>query len=100
MSNIHVARPAIHALLIDLSGTLHIGSKAIDGAVPALQRLRASGLPVRFCSNSSKESTSAVRAKLQDMGFEVRDGELWTSLGALRDVVRSKGLRRCVCSFG
>lgn len=94
-------RPAIRALLIDLSGTLHIGSKAIDKTVPTLQRLRASGVPVRFCSNTSKESTSDVRTKLQDLGFEIRDGELWTSLGALKDVLKTKGLRKCVvCSFG
>lgn len=96
-------RPAIRALLIDLSGTLHIGPKAIDGAVSAFQRLRALNIPIRFCSNSSKESTADVQKKLEDMGFEVKPGELWTSLGALKDVVKTKGLKKCVIhsfSFG
>lgn len=34
------ARPPIQALLIDLSGTLHVGSTPIPGAVEALSRLR------------------------------------------------------------
>ena len=91
-----VTRPAIHALLIDLSGTLHIGSNAIEGSVPALQRLRTSGMPIRFCSNASKESTTAVRKKLLDMGFEVNDGELWTSLGTLKEILKTKGVKKCV----
>lgn len=42
------------ALLIDLSGTLHIGSRAIPRAVESLARLRAAGVPFRICTNTSK----------------------------------------------
>ncbi|KAL5480338.1 hypothetical protein ACEPAI_1608 [Sanghuangporus weigelae] len=89
-----MSRPPIRALLVDLSGTLHIGSNAVPGAADALKRIRQAGIPVRFCSNTSKESTASLRAKLMKMGFEVNDGELWTSLGALKDVVKMKYLRK------
>ncbi|KAH8115624.1 HAD-like domain-containing protein [Phellopilus nigrolimitatus] len=87
-------RPAIRALLIDLSGTLHIGSTATPAAAAALAHARKAGLVVRFCSNTSQESTRALRERLGGMGFDVRDGELWTSLGALKEVVREMKLQR------
>ena len=38
---------AVKALLIDLSGTIHIESKAIPGAAEAIHKLRASKIPFR-----------------------------------------------------
>ena len=87
-------RPDIKAVLIDLSGTLHIGSTPTPNAVSALQRLRQARIPFRLTSNTSKESTSDLFERLSNMGFDVRREELWTSLGALKDVVVRKGLKR------
>lgn len=39
-------RMRLSAVLIDLSGTLHVGSSEVPGAVQALQRLRQSQLKV------------------------------------------------------
>jgi ribonucleotide monophosphatase NagD (HAD superfamily) len=36
----------IRGVLIDVSGTIHVADQAIPGAVKALDRLRASGIPV------------------------------------------------------
>jgi hypothetical protein len=95
-----MSSPPIRGLLIDLSGTLHIGSTAVPGAVEALQRLRASGMPFRFCSNTSKESTSSLCQKLRRIGFdipeEVERKEVWTSLGAVRQLLQDRGLKRFV----
>lgn len=38
---------SIRGVLIDVSGTVHVGDKVIPGAVQALDRLRASGIPVK-----------------------------------------------------
>ena len=88
----------IRALLIDLSGTLHIGSDPTPSAVKALQRLRDAGIPFRFCSNTSKESTDSLTERLRSMGFDVRsDGpgrELWTSIGAVTAALHKFGLNR------
>jgi ribonucleotide monophosphatase NagD (HAD superfamily) len=46
--------PAVRALLIDISGTLHVGAKPTPDAGSALRRLQASGIPYRFYSNTSK----------------------------------------------
>lgn len=93
-------RPLIRAILIDLSGTLHIGDKPTPNAVEALRRLRQARVPFRFCSNTSKESTNALRKRLFRMGFEARsDGvkeEIWTSIGAVKRTLENQGLKRCV----
>ncbi|KAF7984297.1 hypothetical protein HWV62_15263 [Athelia sp. TMB] len=97
------SRPAIRALLIDLSGTLHIGSSPTPRAVAALQRLRSSRhIPFRFCSNTSKESTRDVISRLKSIGFDIHDHsssggkgkEVWTSVGAVGEVLAKKRLKR------
>src|ERR1700683_3991183 len=91
-------RPLIRAILIDLSGTLHIGNTPTPGAVEALQRLRHAAVPFRFCSNTSKESTAALRGRLSGMGFEVRSEdpkeEVWTSIGAIKRRLETKQIKR------
>lgn len=88
----------IKAVLIDLSGTLHIESTALPGAIQALQKLRASGIPFRFCSNTSKESTSSLCRKLRQIGFDIPEEsegkEVWTSIGAVRQLLEGRGLKR------
>ncbi|KAI9465869.1 HAD-like domain-containing protein [Lactarius psammicola] len=87
-------RPAIRALLIDLSGTVHVAAQPTPGSPDAIQRLRASSIPFRFCSNTSKESTAALCDKLARMGIETRDNEVWTSIGAVNSLLRAKGVQR------
>ncbi|CAE6347325.1 unnamed protein product [Rhizoctonia solani] len=87
-----MAVPPVRALLIDLSGTLHIGKDALPGAVNALRRVRQEGIPVRFCSNTSKESTSFLIKSLDKMGLEIQSHEVFTSLGAAREIVRRQKL--------
>ncbi|KAJ6609494.1 HAD-like domain-containing protein [Mycena sp. CBHHK59/15] len=95
-------RPAMRGVLIDISGTLHVGSTRIPRAAAALRRLQASGIPYHLCSNTSKESTRAVVARLQELGFDVGVGgsaggaarEVWTSIGSVRRALDDMGLRR------
>jgi hypothetical protein len=88
-------RPRIRAALIDLSGTLFTGSSPTQDAVDALKRLRAVDLPIRFCSNSSKESTAAVCNRMRKIGFELSaDSEVWTSLGATSRLLQLRGLKK------
>ena len=42
----------LKAILLDLSGTLHVGSTPTPGAVAALGRLRRAQLPIRFWSDA------------------------------------------------
>src|ERR1700722_13174288 len=93
-------RPAISAILIDLSGTLHIGFSPTPNGANALRRLREAGIPFRFCTNTSNESTSALCSRLKSIGFDPRTDresqEVWTSLGAAKRLLEERGLKRCV----
>lgn len=64
------------AVLIDLAGVLHIDDQAIPGAVAALQRLRASGLALRFLTNTTRSPRRRIVANLQQMGFTIAPEEV------------------------
>ncbi|GAA6052867.1 hypothetical protein JCM3770_004385 [Rhodotorula araucariae] len=83
--------PAL-AVLIDLSGTLHVGDVPTRGAAAAIRRLRDAGIVLRFVSNTSKESRKSLLTKMQKMDLDVREEELFTSLSAVRDLVHKRNL--------
>lgn len=95
-----ISRPFIRAILIDLSGTIHIGNTPTPNAVQALQRLRRAGVPFRFCSNTSKESTEALCERLTQMGFEISSEgakqEVWTSIGAVKQRLEDASFKKYV----
>ncbi|KAL0948792.1 hypothetical protein HGRIS_008922 [Hohenbuehelia grisea] len=99
MSGSIATRPPLRGLLIDLSGTIHIGSKAIDNAVHAIDSLRRHKIPFRFCSNTSKESTAAVEARLAEIGIRLAVSdhgakkETWTSIGAVQKHLIESGVK-------
>ena len=64
-----IQRPPIAALLIYISGNLHVGSTPTPNAVNAFHRLQKSLVPFRLRSNTSKESTGALFKQLEAMGF-------------------------------
>ena len=81
------------AVLIDLAGVLHTGDEALPGAVRALDRLRASGLSLRFLTNTTRTPSSILFARLQRMGFTLAASEIQTAALAARTLVRSRGQR-------
>jgi len=83
----------IKAVMVDLSGTLHIGSKPMPGAVEALHELRQSPLYLRFVTNTTKEGRLNLIARLTSMGFDIALDEIFTSLTAARDLVVREKLR-------
>ncbi|KAI6160914.1 HAD-like domain-containing protein [Pisolithus thermaeus] len=85
--------PALSALLVDISGTLLVGTAPTPGAARALARLRAARVPFRFCSNTSKESTQEICRRLAEASMHVLPGEVWTSVGALKGVLRDAAYR-------
>ncbi|KAF9560037.1 HAD-like protein [Agrocybe pediades] len=109
-------RPRIAGLLIDVSGTLHVGKTTTPGAVDAFHKLQESSIPFRLCSNTSKESTTSLVSRLDQLGFkglsEERDSEegtaqaqekrreeqkprlVWTSIGAVSKLIEEFGLKR------
>ena len=91
-------RPTFRAVLLDLSGTLHIDKNAIGGAVEAVQKLRDAGKKVRFLTNTSKQSSRSLLDQLIDFGFldqseSNHDESLITSVLATRNYLLKHNLR-------
>ncbi|MCA1491215.1 TIGR01458 family HAD-type hydrolase [Ensifer sp. NBAIM29] len=86
----------INAVLLDLAGVVYDGNRAVSGAAAAVSRLRASGLPLRFVSNTTRSTKHAVLERLASLGLPVSSDELFTPAEAacnwLRDHRRSPHL--------
>ncbi|XP_065187179.1 haloacid dehalogenase-like hydrolase domain-containing protein 2 [Sycon ciliatum] len=88
-----MAWKSVKAVLLDLNGTLHVGDAPTQGAVLALKRLRMSGIPVRFVTNTTKESRRALKKRLDSIGFGIELNEIYTALRAAHSLIRQRHLR-------
>lgn len=84
------------ALLFDLDGTLYLGDEAIPGAVEAIRRLDALGVPHRFLTNTTRFSRQELAERLQRMGFPVAPVDLFTAPVAAASWLRREGVRRAM----
>ncbi|KAJ3192761.1 Haloacid dehalogenase-like hydrolase domain-containing protein 2 [Irineochytrium annulatum] len=84
---------ALRGILVDLSGTLHVEHEPTRNAVSALKKLRGSSLKIRFVTNTTKESVSALLERLQGIGFDITRKEIFTSMIAARAIVEKRALR-------
>ncbi|XP_053266991.1 haloacid dehalogenase-like hydrolase domain-containing protein 2 [Pleuronectes platessa] len=83
-------RRALKAVLIDLSGTLHIEDTAVPGAQEALNRLRQACVAVKFVTNTTKESKRSLLERLHRLNFNLQEKEIFTSLSAARRLLEQK----------
>ncbi len=77
------------ALLLDIDGVLAVSWRAIDGAVEALQSVRAAGTQVRLLTNTTSRPRSAVVDALRVAGFEVGSDEVITAPIATANYLRT-----------
>jgi HAD superfamily hydrolase (TIGR01458 family) len=84
---------SIKAVLVDLSGTVHIGDQLIPGAKEAVERLRDAGKRVKFLTNTSTKSSSVLLQQVNRLGVRVAEDELVTSVLATRSYLLQHKLR-------
>jgi phospholysine phosphohistidine inorganic pyrophosphate phosphatase len=82
------------ALLVDLDGTLYVGEEPLPGAVEAIARLQALGVPRRYLTNTTRFSRRDLGARLRGMGFPIAEEELFTAPVAAAAWLRARGIRR------
>jgi len=85
-------RGSIRGVLIDLSGTIHIDNRLIEGSCEALLKLRQNGIRYRFVTNTTKESVGRLHQRLKDFNLDVKKEEIFTSLIAARKLLQDKVL--------
>lgn len=85
--------PSLHAVLLDLGGVFYEGPRLIPGAAEALAPLRGSGLPLRFVTNTTRQSRAALLRELAGRGLAIAQDELFTPASAARELLIARGLR-------
>ena len=66
----------IKGLLFDLDGVLFVGANVIEGAVEAVNKIRESGIPCRFITNTSTLSLTSLHQKINALGFSISADEI------------------------
>jgi HAD superfamily hydrolase (TIGR01458 family) len=67
---------SIKGILFDLDGVLYVGSHAVQGAVKAVEDIRASGMLCRFVTNTSTLSLTSLQQKINALGFSIPANEI------------------------
>jgi HAD superfamily hydrolase (TIGR01458 family) len=79
----------VETVLLDLDGTLYVGSRVVEGAPEAVRRLRERGLAVRFCTNTDSVTPSELAERLGQRGFRVDADELVTPVAVVTRLLGS-----------
>lgn len=83
----------IKGVLIDLSGTIHVGGRVLPGAVAAVQRLQREGIPFRFVTNTSRKTRQMIHEDMLGFGFSVPIDAIYSAPRAVRRYVEQHALR-------
>ncbi|KAL3864957.1 hypothetical protein ACJMK2_006598 [Sinanodonta woodiana] len=84
-------------VLLDITGVLYEsgtgGGTPIPGSIEAVKRLKASGIPVRFCTNETTTTCRKLTEKLRKLGFELDENEIFAPIPAVCSILQQRGLR-------
>ena len=75
---------SVRGILFDISGVLYVGSKAIDGAIEAVEKIKRAGYPCRFITNTSTLSLQSLHRGLLEKGFTVEQEEILSATQAAK----------------
>jgi HAD superfamily hydrolase (TIGR01450 family) len=77
-------------IILDLDGVVFLIDRPIPGAVEAIAKLRADGVPVVFVTNNASRRAAEVADLLSGMGVAARADEVLTSAGAAAGVLAER----------
>src|ERR671915_1939866 len=84
---------SIEGLMLDLDGTLYVGEEPVAGAREAVGTLAASGLALRYVTNTTRMPRRAVVERMWTLGFLVEEDEVFTPAWAASRLI---GVRSCL----
>ncbi len=89
------------AYLIDLDGTMYMGTDEIDGAKQFIDYLNVKGIPHLYVTNNStKTPFRRVIEKLREMHIDAKPEEVVTSALATADYISEQSPRASVYMLG
>ena len=83
-------RMRVGGLLVDLDGTLYTGDEPVEGSREATAKLKASGLMLRYVTNTTRKPRRRVSEHLLSLGFEVEEAEIFTPARAAAGLIGEK----------
>jgi HAD superfamily hydrolase (TIGR01458 family) len=81
----------IKGFLIDLDGVLYVGNRAVEGAAEAIGLLKNLKYQIRFISNTTRKSRRSIVERLVEMGFIIREEDIFTPALAARAYMKNTG---------
>lgn len=79
----------IRHVALDMDGTIYMGMTLFDYTRPFLQRLRELGITYSFLTNNPSTSIADYLHKLEGMGIEATEEEMYTTALATIDYIRT-----------
>lgn len=83
----------LKGVLLDLGGVVYVGENALPGALESIDRLRSSGLGVRFITNVTRQSRRGLMEMLARMDIHIDREELFMPGIAARKYLEDRGLK-------
>ncbi|MCW2282798.1 HAD superfamily hydrolase (TIGR01458 family) [Rhodoblastus acidophilus] len=84
---------AVRGLLLDLDGVVTVGGAPLPGALEAIDKLRAAGMPLRFVTNTTTKPRRRLIADLARLGLDVEPDDFFTPASLARDHLRRSGAK-------
>lgn len=81
----------IHGLLIDLDGVLYVSETPVPGAREILKQLADKEIPRRYLTNTTTRTASSIVQKLQRLGFDVEESEVFSPITATIQYLNKQG---------
>ena len=69
----------IKGFLLDMDGTIYLGTRVLEGAVEFIDKCRATGRRILFLTNNSSKTAAEYADKLVSMGIPASCDDVLTS---------------------
>jgi 4-nitrophenyl phosphatase len=90
----------IEGVVLDLDGVVYRGPAPIPGAVERIEKLRAGGVRVVFCTNNSRATVAQYVEKLAGLGLDAAPDEIVTSAVVTGEVLATRSAYRSAFVIG
>ncbi|MFH0967518.1 MAG: TIGR01458 family HAD-type hydrolase [Methanobacteriota archaeon] len=85
----------IHAVLLDIDGTLFAGQEPIAGAASTVRFLQDHNIPYRFLSNGTRRARRTVCQKLRRLNVPISEEQIFTPAIAAVRYLKERGFVTC-----
>ena len=82
----------VRGVLIDLDGVVYVGNRALPGSLKAIRRIRESGIPFKFITNTTRRPRRRIVSDLARLGLSIVAEDLFTPAALARDFLARQNL--------